>query len=93
MLSHPGGHSDGKTVLSAIGGPLLFLIGTILFKHVVRGWLQLSHIVGIAALIVLAWFAGELSPVWLSVLTTMVLLIVAVWETVSLSGASQSEVK
>ena len=93
VLSHPGGHSDGKTVLSAIGGPLLFLIGTILFKHVVRGWLQLSHIVGIAALIVLAWFAGELSPVWLSVLTTMVLLIVAVWETVSLSGASQSEVK
>jgi low temperature requirement protein LtrA len=90
VLSHPGGHSDTKTVLSAIGGPLLFLIGTILFKHAVRGWLQLSHIVGIAALAVLALFAGELSPVWLSVLTTVILLIVAVWETVSLSGTSQS---
>jgi low temperature requirement protein LtrA len=91
VLSHPDGHSDARTVLSAIGGPLLFLIGTILFKHTVRGWLQLSHIVGIATLAVLAWFAGELSPVWLSILTTMILLIVAVWETVSLSGASQSE--
>lgn len=91
VLSHPDGHSDARTVLSAIGGPLLFLIGTILFKHTVRGWLQLSHIVGIAALAVLAWFAGELSPVWLSILTTMILVIVAVWETVSLSGASQSE--
>jgi low temperature requirement protein LtrA len=91
VLSHPGGHSEARTVLSAIGGPLLFLIGTILFKHTVRGWLQLSHIVGIAALAALAWFAGELSPVWLSTLTTMILLIVAVWETVSLSGASQSE--
>jgi low temperature requirement protein LtrA len=91
VLSHPGGHSDTKTVLSAIGGPLLFLIGTILFKHSVRGWLQLSHVIGIAALAVLAWFAGELSPVWLSIWTTMILLMVAVWETISLSGASQSE--
>jgi low temperature requirement protein LtrA len=93
VLSHPDGHSDLKTVLSAIVGPLLFLIGTILFKHTVRGWLQLSHIVGIAALAVLAWFAGELSPLWLSILTTVILLIVAVWETVSLSGAAQSEAK
>ena len=33
VLTHPADHSDLKTVLSAIGGPLLFLIGTILFKH------------------------------------------------------------
>ncbi|HVX77696.1 MAG TPA: low temperature requirement protein A [Bradyrhizobium sp.] len=92
VLSHPSGHSDARTVLSAIGGPLLFLIGTILFKHAIRGWLQLSHIVGIAALAVLAWFASELTPVELSVLTTAILLIVAVWETVSLqSGGPQSE--
>ena len=44
---------------------MLFLIGTILFKHVIRGWLQLSHVAGIAALGLLAWFAGELSPVLL----------------------------
>ena len=50
VLQHPGGHSDPRTVLSAIGGPLLFLIGTILFKHTIRGWLQLSHGVGIIAL-------------------------------------------
>ena len=62
VLKHPGGHSDLKTVLSAIGGPLLFLVGTILFKHTIRGFLQLSHGVGIVALGVLAWFAGELSP-------------------------------
>ena len=33
VLTHPADHSDHKTVLSAIGGPLLFLVGTILFKH------------------------------------------------------------
>ena len=51
VLKHPGGHSDLKTVMSAIGGPLLFLFGTILFKHSFRGFLQLSHGVGIIALV------------------------------------------
>jgi low temperature requirement protein LtrA len=91
VLTHPGGHSDLRTVISAIGGPLLFLIGTILFKHVIRGWLQLSHIVGIVALGLLAWFAGELSPLLLSVLTTAIMIMVAVWESISLrSAAAQS---
>jgi low temperature requirement protein LtrA len=91
VLTHPGGHSDLKTVVSAIGGPLLFLIGTILFKHVIRGWLQLSHIAGIVALGLLAWFAGELSPVLLSVLTTAIIIMVAVWESISLrSGGAES---
>jgi len=94
VLVHPGGHSDYKTVLSAIGGPLLFLFGTILFKHTFRGFLQLSHGAGIIALGVLYWFAGELSPLMLSCLTTAIMLIVAAWESISLSsgpGESQSE--
>ena len=84
MLNHPGGHSDLKTVLSAIGGPLLFLVGTILFKHNIRGFLQLSHGVGIIALAALAFFARELSPLMLSALTTAIMIIVAVWESLSL---------
>ncbi|MGY2905331.1 low temperature requirement protein A [Bradyrhizobium sp. URHC0002] len=84
VLKHPGGHSDLKTVISAIGGPLLFLFGTILFKHSFRGFLQLSHGAGIAALGVLAWFASELSPLMLSILTTAIMIVVAVWESISL---------
>src|ERR1700716_2085079 len=66
VLTHPAEHADLKTVLSALGGPLLFLIGTILFKHTIRGWLQLSHAAGIVVLVILAWFAGGLSPLMLS---------------------------
>jgi low temperature requirement protein LtrA len=84
VLKHPNGHSDLKTVLSAIGGPLLFLIGTILFKHTIRGFLQLSHGVGIVAFAMLAWFASDLSPVMLSALTTAILVVVAAWESLSL---------
>jgi low temperature requirement protein LtrA len=86
VLKHPGGHSDLKTVISAIGGPLLFLSGTILFKLSFRGFLQLSHGGGIVALGVLAWFAGELSPLMLSILTTAIMIGVAAWESISLQS-------
>ena len=88
VLKHPLGHSDLKTVLSAIGGPLLFLLGTILFKHTVRGFLQLSHGAGIIALGILAWFAGDMSPLMLSILTSVLLIVVAVWESMSLTSGS-----
>jgi low temperature requirement protein LtrA len=92
VLTHPSGHTDIRTVLSAIGGPLLFLVGTILFKHSIRGFLQLSHGIGIIALAVLAWFAHDLSPLWLSLLTTAILIVVAVWESISLrSGGDESQ--
>lgn len=84
VLKHPGGHSDTKTVVSAIGGALVFLVGTILFKHSIRGFLQLSHGFGIVMLCVLAWFAHDLSPLLLSILTTAILIVVAVWESLSL---------
>ena len=90
VLQHPAGHSDLRTVLSAVGGPLLFLIGTILFKHSIRGWLQLSHGVGIVALCVLGWFAGDFSPLMLSIATSAVMVVVAAWESISLRSGAQS---
>jgi low temperature requirement protein LtrA len=88
VLQHPNGAPDLRTISTAIGGPMLFLIGTILFKHSIRGFLQLSHGVGIVVLAILAWFAHDLSPLTLSGLTTAIMIVVAVWESVSLrSGA------
>jgi len=90
VLKHPSGHSDLKAVISAIGGPLLFLFGTILFKYSFRGFLQLSHGGGIVVLCVLAWFASELSPLMLSILTTAIMIGVAAWESISLrSGPAE----
>jgi low temperature requirement protein LtrA len=90
VLKHPAGHSGLRTVLSAVGGPMLFLIGTILFKHAIRGWLQLSHGIGIVALAVLWWFAGDFTPLELSLLTTAILLVVATWESISLRSESRA---
>ncbi|QPF82721.1 low temperature requirement protein A [Bradyrhizobium genosp. L] len=88
VLKHPGGHSDLKTIVSSVGGPLLFLVGTILFKHVVRNFLQLSHGVGIIALAITAYFASEMSPLLLSIVTTAIMIVVAAWESISLRGTA-----
>src|SRR3954453_10625501 len=60
VLKHPVGHSDIRTVVSTIGGRVGFCGVTLAFKHAIRGWLQLSHLTGIVALGILAWFAGGL---------------------------------
>jgi low temperature requirement protein LtrA len=94
VLHHPDGHSDTRVIVSAVGGPMLFLIGAILFKHAVRGWLQLSHGAGIIALGVLGWYGAELSPLMLSIATTLLMVVVAIWESLSLRSRpekSQSE--
>jgi low temperature requirement protein LtrA len=94
VLHHPAGHSDTRVIVSAVGGPMLFLIGAILFKHAVRGWLQLSHGAGIIALGALGWYGAELSPLMLSIATTLLMVVVAIWESLSLrsrSEKSQSE--
>jgi low temperature requirement protein LtrA len=85
-LTHPYGPSDLKTVLSLVGGPLLFLIGTILFKHTIHGWFQLSHLVGIVVLLPLLWFGHLVSPLMLSAATTAVLVVVGIWEAVSIGS-------
>jgi low temperature requirement protein LtrA len=89
VLKHPDGASDLRTISTAIGGPLLFLIGTILFKYSIRGFLQLSHGVGIIAFVILAWFARDLSPLMLSALATAIMILVAVWESVSLGSSAK----
>ena len=96
MLKHPAGHSDPRTVLSAIGGPLLFLFGTILFKHSFRGFLQLSHGVGIVALVRACLVRRRsVAADGCRSLTTAIMILVAVWESVSLGlgrpDDSQSE--
>lgn len=84
LLAHPDGHTDIKAILTIIGGPLLFLIGTILFKRTIRGIFQLSHLVGIGLLVVLIPLAHFFTPLELAALTTLVLLMVAMWEAISL---------
>ncbi|WOH79277.1 low temperature requirement protein A [Bradyrhizobium sp. BEA-2-5] len=91
VLKHPTGHSDTRTIVSTVGGPLVFLVGTILFKYAIRGFLQLSHGIGITALAITAYFAREMSPLVLSIVTTAIMIVVAAWESISLRSTGEEE--
>jgi low temperature requirement protein LtrA len=86
-LAHPEGHTDTKTALGVLGGAAVYLGGQLLFKRVLRGRLQPSHLVALALLVGLCFVAAHVSPPWLEVANALVLVIVAVWEVVSRRGA------
>lgn len=91
-LADPDGHSRIREILTIVGGPLLYLAGLILFKRAIRGHLQPSHLAGIGLFVVLMPFAHLMTPLALSAVTTAIMLVVAIWEAISLGAkADHSE--
>ncbi len=91
VLHHPDGHHghiDGATAAVIIGGPALYLAGNGLFKWLTAPHFPLSHIVGLAALALLAAVAMFSTPLLLSGATTVVLIGVVIWERVSLGAGA-----
>lgn len=79
-IHHPTGHTDPKTAAALIGGPFLFLLGGLLFKRAVfRTWAP-AQIVALLALAALAPVSLMVSPLVLSIATTLVLLGLSVRE-------------
>lgn len=86
VLTHPADHADSRTVLCVVGGMLLFLFGTILFKQAIHGRWQLSHLVGLGLLLALALAGPLFSSLRLAALATLIMVVVAAWEAWSLRG-------
>ena len=84
-LAHPDGHADLKTASAIIGGPALYLIGTLLFRCAVTGRLPKAQLLALIAMAVIFAGASLVSPLILSLATTIVLVIVAFAE----KGAAQ----
>ncbi len=84
LLAHPLGHVETETTIAIVGGPLLYLLGVQLFKYAIRSMFQLSHMLGLGLFGALIPFATRLSPIVLSGVVTGVLLLVAIWESLSL---------
>lgn len=82
-LSHP--HASGLApTITVLGGPLLFLAGTALFRRVLEERWPRAQVAGLIALAVLATVAfvfGTLEVLMLSVLAALLLVAVAIGET------------
>jgi low temperature requirement protein LtrA len=91
VLRHPGGHDGHTNVATAaavIGGALLYLVGNALFKRLSAPNFPLSHLVGIGLLVLLAPTAAIITPLLLATGVTVIMIVVAVWEWLSLRNAS-----
>ena len=87
LLLAQGDH--GAPWIVILAGPLLYLMGTALFKWVMndRRAPPFSHLVGFVLLLGLIWPANShlLSTLGLGIATTGVLLVVAIWESIALA--------
>ena len=94
VLAHPAGHLETAALLAFVGGPALFVLGNLWFKQAIWGRAPLSHLVGLVALGLLGVAPAvthAITPLALALLVTAVLVMVAVWETVSLQAVSRGE--
>ena len=83
VLYHPGGHdghTDIVTAAAILGGPALYLAGNAIFKRLSAPYFPLSHLVGLGLLAALTSAVAFATPLALSAGTTVVLIMVAVWE-------------
>ncbi|MBN9426204.1 MAG: low temperature requirement protein A [Burkholderiales bacterium] len=80
VLAHPHAGVETAQLLALLGGPAVYLLGSALYKYAVYGCVPASHVAGALALLALMPVGQATSMLAMGWLTTLVLLIVGIWE-------------
>ncbi|GGO23497.1 hypothetical protein GCM10011576_43910 [Micromonospora parathelypteridis] len=80
IMDQPGERTGATMTALILGGAGLFLCGRAVLEHEVYERLPMSHVIGVVATVALAPFAAHLSGLAVSVAAGLVLLGVAVGE-------------
>jgi low temperature requirement protein LtrA len=83
VILHPPEPVGWPTAWLLLGGPAIYVMGNGLYKRVVYGWFPLSHLIGLALFALITPFAFHTDLLMTSGLTTLVMIVVAAWESVS----------
>lgn len=89
VIAHPDGRIQHATAAVLLLGPALYLFANALYKRLVYRRFPLSHLVGLLALAVLAPVAYLTDLLMVNGLTTLIMVVVAVWESISRGRAPQ----
>jgi low temperature requirement protein LtrA len=89
VIAHPDGRIQHATAAVLLLGPALYLFANALYKRLVYRRFPLSHLVGLLALAVLAPAAYLTDLLMVNGLTTLIMVVVAVWESISRGRAPQ----
>lgn len=81
LLAHPTGHTDPAHAAAVLGGPTLFLVGSMLFNRMMCGAYPRSHLTGVGLLAAAALLSPWATPLALGIAAVVVLAGVAAWET------------
>lgn len=81
VIHHAAGHTEFKVAAAVIGGPALFLLGMLAFRLAVFKQWSRTRLLGLALLAALIPVAGHVSPLVLSILSTLAVMVVGAWET------------
>ena len=92
-IAHPGASLHPGEAACLLGGPALYLAGNTLFKRASAQHYPLSHLVGLALLVLLVPVATRMTPLMLGAATSVVLIVVAVWETRSFRVVPGKEIR
>jgi len=84
IITEPGHHATAAQAAAIVGGPALFLAGNAWFKAVTGRFVPLSHLAGLGFLAAVAALTPALTLLGQGMLAAAVLVVVAVWELVSL---------
>lgn len=79
-IAHPAHHVDFSGMAVIFGGPAVYLIGNALYKRLIYGGVPVTHVVGLLALAIAAPFAFTTDLLMISGITTLIVLVVAIWE-------------
>ncbi|MBB1594162.1 hypothetical protein A9973_08765 [Achromobacter sp. UMC46] len=90
VILHPDGRIATPAAAALIGGPALYLLGNGIYKTVVYARFPLSHVIGLALPAVLAPVSFVTDNLMVGGLTTLIKMLVAVWESVSRRRAAQA---
>ncbi|HEJ9095579.1 TPA: low temperature requirement protein A [Serratia odorifera] len=83
VIAHPDGGITLVTAAVLLLGPAVYLFANGLYKRLVYRRFPLSHLVGILALVVLTPLAYLTDLLMVNGLTTLIMLAVAIWESIS----------
>lgn len=83
VINEPSQHISAITAAVLIGGPLLYLCANAVYKLFVYRRVPLSHLAGVLALLVLTPLAFMTDLLMVNGLTTLVVIVVAAWESLS----------
>lgn len=90
VILHPDGRIATPAAAALIGGPALYLLGNGMYKTVVYARFPLSHVAGLVLLAVLAPVSYVTDNLMVGGLTTVIMIVVAVWESLSRRTAART---